>query len=51
MPKAAAILSGIRPEPPTKRESWAAPAVPEDRSKVPGFDSLPAVAMYQRKKS
>ncbi len=50
-PSAAAMRSGSSPEPPTKRESWAAFAVPDARSNVPGLVSLPAVAMYQRKNS
>jgi hypothetical protein len=31
------------------RESCAPPEVPEERSKVPGFVSSPAVAMYHNR--
>ena len=37
--------SGISCEPPTKRESCAPSGVLEDRSNVPGLDSLPDAAM------
>ena len=45
------MRSGMSPEPPTKRESCAPLAVPDERSKVPTCVSSPAVAMYQRKNS
>ena len=38
-------------DPPTKRLSWAASRLPEDRSKVPTLFSLPEAAMYQTRKS
>jgi hypothetical protein len=50
-PSWSASRSGTSCEPPTKRESCAPSSVLDDRSKVPGFAALPAVAMYQRKNS